>query len=259
MFGQSAWPVIDLPTVRESYRPMNNFQLEPVPHTEEQIWTGKYQTPFAVSRTVIVRLNQQNKYLVFSPGEPLLQQAAELMEEDAEIVLVAPSSGHTLGIAPWLVKFPEARIVAAEGTAEKLAKNGITGATFVQPKALADELPEHVRMFLVPQCKGGEIWLTVVLEGKTWWLVCDGLMNLTALSDSVIKATLQRLYGLRLGLWMTPIFVLNVTDKAGFKRWFKGWLNDQRQPVLIPCHGDVYGEPDLTQALQALVEKRLKS
>ncbi|MCH8553402.1 MAG: hypothetical protein LAT62_15800 [Natronospirillum sp.] len=238
---------------------MNNFQLEPIPHTGEQILTGKYQTPMAVSRTVIVRLNQQNRYLVYSPGEPLLQQAAELLGKDAEIVLVAPSSGHTLGIAPWLAAFPEARIVAATGTAEKLQKNGITGATFLLPEALAEELPEHISMFLVPQCKGGEIWLTVALDGKTWWLVCDGLMNLTALSDSFIKALLQRIYGLRLGLWMTPIFVLNVIDKVAFKQWFNGWLNEQQQPVLIPCHGDVYGEPDLTQTLQALVEKRLKS
>ena len=237
---------------------MNSFQFEQVTAAVNDILTAKYRTPFALSRTVIVRLDEDKKYLVYSPGEPLLEQAQEIIAKEAEVIVVAPSLGHTLGVASWLNAFPNARLVATEATMEKLAKQGLTGMKYSKPESLHLELPEHLGIYRLPDCTSGEIWVTIARQDRTFWLACDGVMNLPAFSESFIKKLLQRIYGLKLGLWITPAFISNITDKGQFKAWVKKWLNEAERPVLIPCHGDVYLDQDLEDRLIQLLEKRLK-
>lgn len=237
---------------------MNSVQFEPVVPVGDDIVTAKYKTPFGLSRTVIVLLDDAHKsFLVYSPGEPLLEQAQNIIAKDADVILMAPSLGHTLGIASWLRAYPRARLTATEATVEKLTKQGLTDIRVVTPEAIQLELPEHIQLTRLPDCTSGELWLTILKKGRTYWLACDGVMNLPALSENWIKRLLQRLYGLKLGLWMTPTFISNITHKDQFKIWFKEWLGEAEEPVLIPCHGDVYLERDLVERLAHLIEIRL--
>lgn len=236
---------------------MNNFQLEPVTQADDRILTANYQTRLTRSRTVIVRLEGDEKFLIYSPGEPLLEQAQTIIARDADVILVAPSQGHTLGIASWLEAYPKARLVTTEKTIETLKQQNLTEIDHIEPEDFQQELPQHIAMFRVPDCSMEEIWVTVTADNRTYWLVCDGVMNLSAYSENFLMSLFQRLYGLRRGLWITPIFIRNLADRGQFKIWFNDWLGQTRQPILIPCHGEIYRKQDLTERLLELMEKRL--
>lgn len=233
---------------------MNSFAFEPIIAEDDSLVTAKYQTPFGLSRTVIVRLGDEPKFLVYSPGAPLLEQAQSIIGQNAEVILMAPSLGHTLGMASWLKAYPEARLTATEKTREKLASQGLTQLNFCEPEAIHLETPHYLGIFRLPECTSGELWVTLLKNHRTYWLACDGVMNLSALSDNLIKRTLQRLYGLRLGLRVTPTFKSNITNKEQFSIWFKTWLEKAQAPVLVPCHGDVYFDDDLHERLIQLFE-----
>lgn len=190
--------------------------------------TARYAFPGGVSRTVIVEDSQ--RAVVFSPGAPLVDDAVALSEK--EVVLVAPSRAHISGLGVWRDALPRAVIIAEKETAARL-----DGVSVVEPHGATSLLPDGVEL-RVPAGSGlGEIWMRVTESGRVHWIVCDAFTNLESLAPQPWLRWLQRLYGLRTGLTVSPAFRRTMTDGAGFRAWVRTQLAEGCD-TLTPCHGE---------------------
>lgn len=203
------------------------------------IVTAKYRFVGGQSRTTIVRAGRDA--VVFSPGLPLLEDAD--VGDASRIWLLAPSVGHTLGVAAWRERFPDARIVAAPPTAARLPI-----ASIVDPASLQ---LEGVHVIVPPGSGTGETWLRVETENRSHWIVADAYLNLTALAPGLWLRLAQRLYGLRTGLTFGRAFRSRLSDRPAYHAWLEQCLDPALHHVLIPCHGEVDDSPTLRERLLA--------
>lgn len=190
---------------------------------------------------MVLQLEDLN--LVFSPGAPLAEQAGRWSGKP--MVLVAPSLGHTAGVAPW-TRAVEARVVAAEPTAPRLRAAGYAGP-IEGPEGF--EAP-GVEIHAPPGSGIGELWVRLEDEGRVVWLVCDAFSNLSRLGPGRLAKLLQRLYGLKEGLQLGVAFRRRASDGATFL----GWLEAQLQrgcDALVPCHGEIDEGPQLAERMLA--------
>lgn len=209
--------------------------------------TARYRFPGGTSRTVLVE--GQRRAVVFSPGASLVSEAERL--GGREVVLVAPSMGHTLGIDAWRSAPDVEALVAAEAT----ARRGNFEA--IRPDRLEIDLPEGLSLHVPPGGELGEVWMRVEDAGRVHWAVCDAFSNIERLADGLWLRLGQRLYGLRTGLAVGVAFRRKTSDGAALLAWmterFAGGCD-----VLIPCHGEIDDGPDLAERLYAKTRAAFK-
>jgi len=207
-----------------------------------RIVTARYRFVGGQSRTTVVRTGDDA--IVYSPGRPLVEHAREATGDASRIWLIAPSVGHTLGVAAWRERYASARVVAASSTAARLRKRGLDD--MLEPSAF----PLDGAGLLQPASNGtGELWLQVNADDRIHWIVADAYLNLVALAPGFVLRTLQRLYGLRTGLSFGRAFRSALADRTAFPAWLEQTLDLSARHVLIPCHGEVDAAPDLRDRL----------
>ena len=217
------------------------------------LYRAQYSTDFGSACCLLVKLTEHS-YLVYSPGPGLIESAMNILNQDSELILLAPSAGHTLGLKPWKSQFKNARVVAAESARERINKK-TSISELDTPASIANELPKHVSLHQAPGKNLSEIWLSVDLDGKVYWAVCDAFMNLPTIDGSFISRILKRLYSLKPGLRFHKIFRLGIKNKPEFRDWALRLFSNRQISVLIPCHGDIYAEPDCSDRIIGILKE----
>lgn len=188
--------------------------------------------------------------LVFSPGAALADSM--VLKPGTRLLLLAPSAGHVQGLHPWLQRFEDATIFAAQATRARI------GSLQTQPlEALKPLLPEHVSIHAPPFCRSGEVWVRADLEDARYWAICDGFTNPSKLTGNPLARAFKRLYRVGPGLEVTRMFAASISDKPRYLRWVRERLPCERPQVVLPCHGEPLFGPDAAQRLIALLQKRL--
>lgn len=217
--------------------------------------TARYRFPGGVSRSVSVQL-AEDRFVVYSPGRALAESATEFIGADADVQLVVPSVGHTLGLETWCSAFPNATVLATAATAERLQRvKAVTGVHRHTEDGAA--LSNTIAVALPPTAKTGELWLRVADDNAVHWLVCDAYMNIAALAPGRLLRLAQRLYGLRVGLDVGRAFRTGLSDKARFVAWVGARFSDPHRHVLVPCHGEIDDAPQLGARINAVTRSRL--
>lgn len=219
--------------------------------TERTIHTALYGFSAGKSRTTLIPL-RAGAVVVFSPGRGLADAAAPLLEGATDIVLLAPSAGHTLGIAEWLERYPGATVVAAPEARARIQRH--SPAEVGGLDGLSALLPPGVSVHRPPVRRLGEVWLRIERPERVYWVVCDAFMNAGPLTGSWLARQLKRLYRVGPGLEMTRLFVWNISDRAAFRAWVAERVRDG--DALVPCHGEIGDAADMGGQVRALVEKR---
>lgn len=222
---------------------------------EQTIYTATYSAAAGAVRSVLVPLRGAAG-MIYSPGLGLEDAAAPLVSSWERIFLLAPSAGHTSGLAAWQARYPHAEIIAAEPARARISK--VSGCEVGALEAVAERLPEDMGLHLPPVRALGETWVRIARGGRVYWLVCDAFVNGGALSGSLAVRWLKRLYRAGPGLEMTRLFVWNITDKDAFRAWVAERLVNGAADALVPCHGDVDLSQDIGERLLALVEARCR-
>ncbi|WP_028672177.1 hypothetical protein [Saccharospirillum impatiens] len=220
---------------------------------QQGLFQSCYQADLAVSNSYLVQLDY-SRWLVYSPGEALLDETLSWLGAGAELIILAPNRVHISGVKAWCQAFNNSRVMASEQTRLRLAKQQNL-ANVGTVEELAAALPSNLAVHEVPDSKFGEVWVSVREEACTYWMVCDGLMNLKELSPKRLTRWFQRLYGLRLGLWITPIFRSSV-PRPGFRHWVEARMPADQRAVLLPCHGEALDSEDTARQVRAMVAQR---
>lgn len=203
-----------------------------------------YRFPGGVSHTTLVETDRH--VVVFSPGVPLVDEARSLAELGRDVVLVAPSLGHTAGILAWQACLNDATVLASPVTSDRLRGRGLR-VEVQSPRSLT---VDGLEVLSPPGNTLGELWMRLENDAGVTWVVCDAFSNLRQLAPGFWLRQLQRLYGIRLGLRLGAAFRRHTTDHHAFVGWLEQQLG-RGCDRLVPCHGEVDDGPMLAERLLA--------
>ena len=153
--------------------------------------------------------------------------------------LVAPNAFHSMGLALWRERFPEAPVFAPAQSIERLQRQ--TGLQGIRPLSEAATIAgSRLELIDMPHYKTGEALVRIRSERGLVWFVTDVVMNLPQLPDHPVFKLMFKLSGSGPGLRfnnIAPLFM--VRDKAALKRWLAAQVGAAPPNWLVPCHGDV--------------------
>jgi len=229
------------------------FQMKAHP----EVYYGQYIVPNFISNSVAIRTSE-NHWVFISPGEKMMNNLPdELHNKDVKISIIFPNSFHYMGVNAWLERFPEAKLYAS-----KKAKKRLVGKGFKQILMLENEqpqLPKGYEVLIPPGHRGGDVWLSKQGgENHNLWITCDSFLNYERVSKQPIARTLQSLLGAAPGLKISQVIKWLLLDrKSKFKSWVLNQLQKDKPTILIPSHGEVDSDDNLTERLRYLIESRL--
>ena len=229
------------------------FQLSDHP----EVYYGQYLVPNFISNSVAIKA-AENHWVLISPGDKMLDHLPDdFKKEDIQLSIIFPNAFHYMGVNAWIEKFPSAKLYASKKAIKRLYKKGFTDISALESKQ--PELPKNYEVLIPPGHRGGDVWLSK--QGGTSgnvWITCDSFLNYERVSKQPIARSLQFLLGAAPGLKISEVIKWLLLDrKAAFKPWVLNQLEKDKPTILIPSHGEVELDDQLSNRLQALIETRL--
>ena len=176
----------------------------------------------------------------------------ELEKHGPVRALVAPNAFHSLGLAPWKARYPDAPIFAPAQSIPRLQKK--TKLTGIRPLAdMAKMLGDRLELVDMPHYKTGEALVRWRIDGGYTWYVTDVLFNFAKLPPGPFGLVMR---------WTKSGPGLRRNALAGFfmvkdKPALYAWLTEQAEKtppvVLLLCHGDTVRPADPVAAIKAAV------
>jgi len=229
------------------------FQLKAHP----EVYYGQYLVPNFISNSVAIRASE-NHWVLISPGEKMLNNLPdELNVKGIKLSIIFPNAFHYMGVNAWLEQFPEAKLYASKKAKQRLEKKGFKQILILENDQ--PELPKGYEVLIPPGHRGGDVWLSQQgREDNNLWITCDSFLNYERVSKQPIARILQSLLGAAPGLKMSQVIKWLLLDrKTMFKSWVLNQLQKDNPSILIPSHGEVDSDPELTKRLRVLIETRL--
>ena len=194
------------------------------------------------------RLSQRDELAIVSP--PIGLSDADFAQIDAKgrvTALIAPHSGHDLGLVLWQARYPAAQAYAPTTAISQLARLGITFtplSEFAAPDVEFHEVPGAT--------KGGTI--AIVRRGDRPVIYLDELViNWSSLPDNWVAKILFGLTGSAPGLKINRIYLsLLCSDKQAMAQSVLDALAGD--PAIVPAHGSPLIRSGDTARVRALVE-----
>ena len=158
--------------------------------------------------------------LVASPPCRVADDAFEALAARAPVrALVATNAYHTLGLAPWKARFPDAAVFAPPQALQRVTK--VSGIGGIRPLGEAAALTgERVALIELPYFRSGEALIKIRAAEGLLWYVTDIILNLPRLPSNPLFAMLFKLSnrapGLRLNR-IAPLFM--VRDRPALWQW----------------------------------------
>lgn len=175
--------------------------------------------------------------VVSPPFQPEEAVFTELEKHGAVRALIAPNAFHSLGLAGWKARYPDAPIFAPAQSIARLTKQ--TKLSGIRPLAEAQKLAgDRVELVDMPHYKTGEVLIRWRSEGGWAWYITDVAMNLTQRIPGLFGAVFRFTKS-------TPGFRRNAI--AGMfmvkdKRALYGWIAEQAEKtpprLIVMCHGE---------------------
>jgi len=191
--------------------------------------------------------------LVASPPCRVGDEAFEALTARAPVrALVATNAYHTLGLARWKARFPEAAVFAAPQSLQRVTK--VSGVGGIRPLGEAAALTgERVALIELPYFRTGEALIKVHAAEGLLWYVTDIVLNLPQLPSHPVFAALFRLSGSAPGLRINrvgPLFM--VRNRPALWAWLQAEARRDKPRWLVPAHGDTVDLADTPTRLEEL-------
>ncbi len=198
-------------------------------------------------RSSIIKL-KANKVCLFSPVKGLNDKLlASIKELGDPSFILAPNHYHHAAIVEYAEQFPQAVLCAPDFSIPRL--NKVTGLEFSNLDSLLKQLPKNVSVLSPKGLKTGEIWLKVIDDKKTAWLVVDAFSG-PASPDSTLyesKAELLKTF---------PRYGVNNLEQ--YQAWVDQQLLSDSPQLLVPCHGAPVYSDSLVDQLQKVMDTGFK-
>lgn len=152
--------------------------------------------------------------------------------------IVVPNAFHTMGVAPWKARFPDARVFAPPQSIPRVQKK--TGVAGIEPLANAAPLTgSGLELLDMPHYRTGEVLVRFTQGAQVAWYVTDVVMNMakapTKFPFKQIFTWTKTAPGLRPNAVAATFMMKN---KRAVYRWLRDEADKTPPTVLVPCHGD---------------------
>lgn len=217
---------------------------------EVYTWSVSHQHFFDL-RMVALRLNDQS-LAIYSPiALKDLAPMHELRKLGTVRALIAPNHFHNLGLKPWLKEFPSAQLYAAQAAIPRLTK--VLGLNFSEISKLHEFMPQGLQLVVPEGLKTGEIWgLIGAGSPQPVLVVSDSFFNMNPKSG--LFGLMLKLGGSVPGLKQTRVFrLLAIKQRQLYRDSARAYLEALRPKVLVPSHGAILTDSNLTERLKALL------
>jgi hypothetical protein len=189
-------------------------------------------------------------FAVVSPSyQPPEEAFTELAKHGEVRAIVAPNAVHTMGIAAWKGRYPDAPVFAPAQSIARVQKQAkITG---IRPVAeMAKGLGDRVEIIDMPHYKMGEVLIRWRTEGGWAWYLTDVIMNLPVapkgLFGMVVRWTRSG-PGLRRNAIAGQFMV---KDKRALYAWIAEQAEKTPPRLVVSCHGAPVSPADPAEAIR---------
>jgi hypothetical protein len=202
-------------------------------------WTATLEYSSGPGTATALAVDVGGGLLVASPPYRVADDAFEALAARAPVrALVATNAYHTLGLAPWKARFPEAGVFAPPQSLQRVTK--VSGVGGIRPLSEAAALTgERVALVELPYFRTGEALVKIRTAEGLIWYVTDIILNLPRLPSNPLFATLFKLTdsapGLRINR-IAPLFM--VRNRPALWAWLAAEARRDRPRWLVPAHGD---------------------
>jgi hypothetical protein len=199
--------------------------------------TFEYSSGAAIATALAVEVG--GGLLVASPPCRVAPDAFEALAARAPVrALVATNAYHTLGLAAWKARFPEAAVFAPPQSLQRVTK--VSGVAGIRPLNEAAALTgERVALIELPYFRTGEALIKVRAAEGLLWYVTDIVFNLPRLPSHPLFAVLFKLTNSAPGLRVNriaPLFM--VRNRPALWDWLAAEARRDKPRWLVPAHGD---------------------
>lgn len=175
--------------------------------------------------------------VISPPYQPPEDAFTELEKHGPVKALVAPNAFHTMGLASWKARYPDAPLFAPAQSIPRVQKKAKTND--VRPVAeMAKMLGDRVEIIDMPHYKTGEILVRWPIEGGFAWYVTDVMMNFPTVPKGpygVVSRWTKSAPGLRRNA-IAGMFMIK--DKRALYGWLIEQAGQKPPKLIITCHGD---------------------
>jgi hypothetical protein len=216
-------------------------------------WTAICEYSFGPGSAAALAVRVDGGVLVASPPCNIDEEVfAALAAHGPVRALVATNAFHTLGLAAWKGRFPEAEVFAPQQSLHRVAK--VSGLAGIRPLGEAAAITgERVTLVDLPYFRTGEALIKVSTAEGLIWYVTDIILNLPRLPAHPLFKLLFRLSdsapGLRLNR-IAPLFM--VRDRPALRHWLANEAGREKPRWLVPAHGDIVELGATPTSLEAL-------
>lgn len=214
----------------------------PLPWSElvPGLWRSEYTaTNGVVSAAFALRLKGGEVAVISPPSSADDAFFASTEALGSVTTLVAPNSGHDLGLAPWQGRYPDAGSFAPEPAVAAIAKGKPKLRPMRPVAAMADRLPAGVAVKEVGGTSSGIAQFTIDDGANRVIFVDEGLSNMAALSGPAPFRFVFWLTGSGPGIARNKVWwTVFAKDKGGVARQLLGEMDRLRPTMLVPMHGE---------------------
>jgi hypothetical protein len=166
-------------------------------------------------------------------------------------VLFAPNHFHHMHLARFRERYPEAKVVAAEGALPRLGKQG--HGDLVEIGDAASLFGDGIEVLRCEGVKNGEAWLRAgdaLIVSDAFFHVKRDVRGMTGFG---LRA-LGIVPGLRIGKTFKWV---GIKDRAKYRAWATDSLEKTSATKLLVSHGEAYESAELGRELARLVHDNL--
>lgn len=172
--------------------------------------------------------------------------------------LVSPGAFHNMGLPAWSARYPDAGLYGPAAAAAHIAKTHPELPELKDLEALSKILPAGVT---AEDCEGmgqPDAMIIVRREDGITWFTNEVITNWKGWPSKLMFRIIFRLTGSGPGLNVnTMALMLTKGKKPVVKDYFLKTLEEAPLIRLVPCHGEVLEDPDLSTKLRDVVTRRL--
>jgi len=214
---------------------------------DSNVWVYEYVANGYKANAFAFALNENDLAVISPPSGLSDADYAELATKGQVMALIAPHSGHDLGLAEWQARYPRVFSYAPQVALNQLKQDRLRPFT-----PLADLVSPHVELREVPGTKKGGT-IAIVRQGARPVVYLDELvMNWSTLPNSWTKP-LFWLSGSAPGLKINRLYanLLCPDVKAVAQAVLDALEGD---PAIVPAHGAPLVQSGDAERVRALVE-----
>lgn len=204
-------------------------------------------------RAIAVELPDK-RVCVYSPVPHAGAAAMGQLRGMGKPILLAPNAYHTLGLPEHAKAFDEAPIVASDRAFRRIKNK--TKLSVEDLRLLEVNLPPHMSLLQPPDLRNGEVWLSIRDASRCVWIVCDAFVNFSRLPATPFGLGLKVLR-MGPGVAIGATFKLLLQDRRAYREWLLAKIAEEQPTMLIPCHGQVVDDDELSSTLERVVKQRL--